>query len=389
LARVEIDDEIFAGILGALGGLALILLLVMTGQVDAGNVMHWVILIISAPIGIATSMSVYNWIIEERDSKLLKLMGGLGGMGSAVAVVSIAAMLLTPALTSAAGLPSPLAEDEPVPEAPDAESVARGTVWNAYSDPLTGISGADIAFYAEGEEPMAGEANPSSIYTDNTDSSGSFKTDLSEYPQTNLWVTAYDDNNYYSEKDKVQTAKTATGVDEATFDMMGEPGLARVGTLGVRITNIQNGAGNAENVALSTNTITLDNGEGPFTFDLVIEEDAGSEYALLNLAIDAEEGGSFSSVDPTIEHEITTEEGVDASWVDGSYETWSDDQTEGEIIADGFLEHNNDLVIRITVEDLSGSTGDIATYEINDLLDSTGVEGESGIPQETITLTVS
>lgn len=283
------------------------------------------------------------------------------------------------------GLGLPFGKQAPEPVDKDAESLMRGNVVDTLSDPQVGISNATIKFYAE--QPEAGVTG-TGIYSDNTDAGGTFSKTLTEYPGTEMYVTAAKDNTYYSEMDSGTSGETGTAATNITFDEHGK-GLAKIGSLSWKLSNIQNENANADNVSLSGSTITLDNGASPFQFDIVFETSV-SDTAIRDLVFEIEEGAAYSTVNPEeVEFEVVKAEGdLETDWTEGETK-WTSSVTESLLETTGDLEYNNDLAIRVTVGD-TDQTGEVIQFDsIDDLEDDEGLEGESGIPEYSLSITVS
>lgn len=273
-----------------------------------------------------------------------------------------------------------MTEEEAPPEAAF-PSYMRGTVVDALSSPTTAISGADIAYYDV--EPTAGAGNVA-LYTDNTDSSGSFMTEIKEDAGTLLWATA-SSSGYYSEKDKGTTGASGSKATNIEFDDYGK-GLTKIGTFSKRITNAEP----SDNISIDgSGNIELENkADSTFTFDVVIETSA-SETALRDLLLEAEEGSAYDN--EGVEMEVIQTEDPDygtlsANLTGGQY-VWDGDSTETVIQCDGDLQYRKDLVIRFTIDSDDATTGTIVNFEeVNDLSGDTGIEGEDGIGNQSFSI---
>lgn len=298
--------------------------------------------------------------------------------GSMALIVGLIIVLLLPFTSSAfgdvAGYGAMTPEEEP--DEPTSPSFMRGNVVDAMTDPETVISGADIRFYDV--EPSDGAQN--TLYTDNTDTSGSFMTEIEEYAGTSLWVTAHS-SGYYAEKDKGETGATGSKATNLQFDEYGK-GLTAVGTFSKRLTN----ADNPDNIQIDgSGNIEIDNSEADeFQFDIVIETSA-SETALRNLLFEIEEAAAYDS--ESVELEVVEAEDPSYGTLDYSVpsgkEAWTSDITETEYQFDGDLEYNQDIVIRVTIDTSASAEGNLVEFEdVDDLEGGVGLEGETGISQE-------
>jgi hypothetical protein len=279
------------------------------------------------------------------------------------------------------GLGLPFGKQAPPPEDRDAESLMRGNVVDTLSDPQVGVNNATIKFYAE--QPEDGVAG-TGIYTDNSDSGGSFSKIVTEYPGTEMYVTAAKDNTYYSEVDTGTSGETGTAATNVTFDEYGK-GLMKIGSLSLSLVDKEP----SDNITMNGwDNIELDQGTGPFTFTMRLETSA-SATAIRDLLVELEDGGGYDTVNPAeVEFEVVTAEGdLSTEWTEGN-PTWSDSVTDSVLEASGDLEYNNDLEIKVTIgsTDATGTVVEIET--IDDLFDSTGVEGETGIPEQSLTIEV-
>jgi hypothetical protein len=279
------------------------------------------------------------------------------------------------------GLGLPFGKQAPPPEDRDAESLMRGNVVDTLSDPQVGVKNATIKFYAE--QPEDGVAG-TGIYTDNSDSGGSFSKIVTEYPGTEMYVTAAKDNTYYSEVDTGTSGETGTAATNVTFDEYGK-GLMKIGSLSLSLVDKEP----SDNITLNGwDNIELDQGAGQFTFTMRLEP-SDSATAIRDLLVELEDGGGYDTVNPAkVEFEVVTAEGdLSTEWTEGN-PTWSDSVTDSVLEASGDLEYNNDLEIKVTIgsTDATGTVVEIET--IDDLFDSTGVEGETGIPEQSLTIEV-
>lgn len=268
----------------------------------------------------------------------------------------------------------------PAPEEPAFPSYMRGSVVNALSSPQTAISDASIKYYDT--EPQAGVGQVA-LYTDNTDSSGSFMTEVKESEGTLLWATA-SKSNYYAEKDSGTTGESGSGATNLNFNNYGN-GLTKIGTFSDRLTNLEP----SDNIQLSGNEIQIENDANTtFTFNLVIETSA-SETAIRDLYAEMEEGSAYDN--EGVEMEVITVEDPDygtlsASKVGGQY-VWDSNSTETQIQFDGDLQYRKDIVIRFTIESDDATVGTVVSFDdLDDLSGGVGLEGGTGISTQTLSI---
>jgi len=256
-------------------------------------------------------------------------------------------------------------------------SYMRGTVVDALSQPQQAISDASIKYYDT--EPAAGVGKVS-LYSDNTDSTGSFMTEISEYAGTHLWATA-SKSGYYAEKDDGLTGATGSKATNLNFNDHAK-GLTKIGSLSKRITNAEP----ADNINLvSGGDVVLDNAAADtFTFDLVIE-DPDSATALRDLYFSADDGDAYDN--ETVEMEIPTAENPDygtltANVVSGKL-AWGQGINSTEIQMSGDLQYRKDLVIHFKIGSSDGTTGTVIDFEdVDDLSGQVGLESETGIANQ-------
>jgi len=260
---------------------------------------------------------------------------------------------------------------------PAKPSYMRGAVVDALSQPQVAISDASIKYYDT--EPTAGVGKVA-LYTDNTDSTGSFMTEIEEHAGTHLWATA-SKSGYYAEKDDGLTGATGSGATNLNFNNYAK-GLTKIGTLSKRITNAEP----ADNITInSSGDIVLDNAAADtFTFDLVIE-DPDSATALRDLYFSADDGSAYDN--ETVEMEIPTAENPDygtltANVVSGKL-AWGNGINQTEIQCDGDLQYRKDLVIHFRITSDDGTTGTVIDFEdADDLSGQVGLEGGTGIANQ-------
>jgi len=208
---------------------------------------------------------------------------------------------------------------------------------------------------------------------ENTDSSGAttIKVD-GVYPGTDAWISGTK-SGYYPDKQAVSLAETISGAS-ASLE------LENIGVLNIKVMNAEP----ADNITLSGSTVQLDQGAGPFSFDLVLET---SEYesVLRDLQVDQEQGAAWSSISADITAEVTMAEGVDTSLVSGDPNLIDSDEAVWNFAGD--LEHLKDIRIHYEVTNVS-ATGELVSMSINDLLDGEAIHGVTGISENTPTIDV-
>jgi len=327
---------------------------------------------IALMISFILGLAVGDWFYDDVTKKLTTL-----SIVSLFIGASIVGLIL-PAVSTSFGQVAGygVQPKKPAPKKPAKPSYMRGAIVDALSQPQQAIADASIKYYDT--EPAAGVGKVA-LYTDNTDSSGSFITEISEYEGTHLWATA-SKSGYYAEKDDGVTGATGSRAVNLTFNNYGK-GLTKIGSLSKRITNAEP----ADNIYLSNGDVVLENAAADtFTFDLVIE-DPDSATALRNLYISADDGGAYDN--ETVEMEIPTAENPDygtltANVVSGKL-AWGQGINSTEVQMNGDLQYRKDLVIHFKITSDDATTGTIIDFEdLNDLSGQVGLEGGTGIANQ-------
>jgi len=322
-------------------------------------------------ISIVLGTILYDFILDNVSKKL-------SIAGSLTLALGIIIVLVMPFVSVGYGKVAGYgAKPKPKPKKkPTKPSYMRGAVVDALSQPQQAISDASIKYYDT--EPAAGVGKVA-LYTDNTDSSGSFITEISEYAGTHLWATA-SKSGYYAEKDDGVTGATGSKAVNLTFNNYGK-GLTKIGSLSKRIANAEP----ADNIYLSNGDVVLDNAAADtFTFDLVIE-DPDSATALRNLYIAADDGDAYDN--ETVEMEIPTAENpnygtLTANVVSGKL-AWGQGISSTEIQMSGDLQYRKDLVIHFKIGSSDATIGTVVDFEdVDDLSGQVGLESETGIANQ-------
>lgn len=372
---VDKSDARLWGLMSILGALVVLGLFINNGlAITEMNVL--LISGVSLMISFILGLGVGDWFYDDVTKKMVIL--SLVSLFIGASIVGLILPYTSTAFGDVAGFGAQTEEDVTEPAFP---SYMRGSVVNALSSPQTAISDATINFYDT--EPTVGVGKVA-LYDDNTNSSGSFMTEVEESEGTLLWATA-SKSGYYSEKDSGTTGESGSGATKLTFGNYGD-GLTEVGTFNKRITNAEP----SDNITIDgSGDIVLDNAaDTTFDFDLVIETSA-SETALRDLYIEMEEGSDLDN--EAVEMEIKQVEDPDygtlsASVVGGKL-VWTDDVTETQIQCDGDLQYRKDLVISFTIDSDDATTGTIISVEeIDDLSSDEGLEGESGISAQSFAI---
>jgi len=321
-------------------------------------------------ISIVLGTILYDFILDNVSKKL-------SIAGSLTLALGITIVLVMPFVSMGYGKVAGYGIQPKKPKKkPVKPSYMRGALVDALSQPQQAIADASIKYYDT--EPAAGVGKVA-LYTDNTDSTGSFMTEISEYEGTHLWATA-SKSGYYAEKDDGVTGATGSRATNLTFNNYGK-GLTKIGSLSKRIANDEP----ADNIYLSNGDVVLENAAADtFTFDLVIE-DPDSATALRDLYIAADDGDAYDN--ETVEMEIPTAENPDygtltANVVSGKL-AWGQGINSTEIQMSGDLQYRKDLVIHFKITSDDGTTGTIIDFEdLNDLSGQVGLEGGTGIANQ-------
>lgn len=364
------NDRLLGAVAGLVGALVVLVFFSMNGLslTSLETAGPAIAVIIFSTIGGAY---IFDSAVEDLETK--KVVAGMMSFGLGIALVA-----MIPYASTTYGQVAGYGSQPEAPEPEEGPSYMRGSVIDALSSPTSAISDAEINYYDT--EPVEGVGDVS-LYSDNTNAQGSFSTELTEAPNSNFWVTA-SSNGYYSEKDQGQSAKYLSGASDIAFDEYGE-GLTKVGSLDWRISD----ADNPDNVDLSSGDVNLDDGAGPFNFNIVFE-DSDSASAIRDLLMEIEEGSGFDE-NVSVEFELTEvedpDEGSLSSSITSGEMVW-DQITETEIQFDGDLQYRKDIVLNVDIE-LNGATGTIIEFDsIDDLSGLTGIEGEDGISEESFVI---
>jgi len=320
-------------------------------------------------ISIVLGTILYDFVLDNVSKKL-------SIAGSLTLALGIIIVLVMPFVSVGYGKVAGYGAKPKPKKKPTKPSYMRGALVDALSQPQQAIADASIKYYDT--RPAAGVGKVA-LYTDNTDSTGSFITEISEYAGTHLWATA-SKSGYYAEKDDGVTGATGSKAVNLTFNNYGK-GLTKIGSLSKRITNAEP----ADNITLSGGDVVIDNAaDTTFEFDLVIE-DPDSATALRNLYIAADDGDAYDN--ETVEMEIPTAENPDygtltANVVSGKL-AWGQGINSTEVQMNGDLQYRKDLVIHFKIGSSDGTTGTIIDFEdLNDLSGQVGLEGGTGIANQ-------
>lgn len=355
----------YGAISGAIGGILAVILLAMQGAVPPVAATDAVMM-----IGAIAVSALIGTIVWDKIRDNLSL-----GMSSLVvlftmALISVGLLAAVNAdYSNALGITQPA--PGPTPEAPAKEAYTIVGVSDPNTSPVSSIGNADVRVLAS--EPLSGETVTSLTDIENTDSDGSVTVKVSGvYPGTDAWVSTTK-SGFYPDKQAVTLTETKSVDEKAELE------LENIGVLNLRIAN----ADNPDNVNINANNIELDQGAGPFTFDLVVE--TTNDSVLRDLQYDYEQGSGWSSVSPSLSVEVTEAEGdLDHSIVGDSDLSDGDDSTQK---FKGDLEYLKDITIHVEVTDIS-STGLIVEGSFNDLFDDEAIHDVSGIAESTLNIEV-
>jgi len=333
--------------------------------------------IIAIVAGAFIGLIVGNWAFGQLEKRFGDVTSSIGAFFSGLLALLVVASLVSPAIGQATGLRAK--PPKPKPAKPKKEAFALDSVTDEYAEPTQAIQNAKVRVLAS--EPKPGESVVKLTDVENTNSDGAAVLKVEGvYPGLEAWTSATK-SGYYPDKKRVVLTETKAPERQVKLQLA-DQGSWDIDLIGV--TNADNIA--TEAVGDRIENIKVDVGVD-VVFDLYVRNNE-SESAIRDIQQTNSRGDEFSNLDG-FKCDVYKAEGVEASLVSGDMSLSAED--EGTMNYEGDLVHLKDIVMRVEIDQSSSNaSGDeLATIDLNDLLDETGIHGVTGLASATISITVA
>jgi len=334
--------------------------------------------IIAIVAGAFIGLIVGNWAFGQLEKRFGDVTSTIGAFFSGLLALLVVASLVSPAIGQATGLRAKPKKKKPKAK-PEKEAFALVSVTDQYAEPTQAIQNGKVRILAS--EPKPGESVVKLTGVENTNSDGAACLKVAGvYPGLEAWTSATK-SGYYPDKKRVVLTETKAPERQVALQ------LADQGSWDIDLIAVTNGDNIAtEAVGDRIENIKVDVGVD-VVFDLYVRN-AESESAIRDIQQTNSRGDEFGNLDG-FKCDVYKAEGVEASLVSGDMNLSAED--EGTMNYEGDLVHLKDIVMRVEIDQSSSNaSGDeLATIDLNDLLDETGIHGVTGLASATISITVA